>query len=277
MIQHLQDTHTLNNGVEMPGFGLGVYKIWDGDTATQAVKAAIKHGYRSIDTAAYYKNEEFVARGIKESGIPRDEIFLTTKVWNDDQGYESTLKAFEASLKKLDTDYLDLFLIHWPIGSKFKETWRAMERLYKEEKVRAIGVSNFHTYHLEDLMANSEVKPAVNQVEYHPHLAQLELKEFCESENIKLEAWSPLKRGALLDNHVLLKIAERHNKTVAQVILRWDVQNGVITIPKSVSEERIIENAAIFDFRLSEKEMESINQLNCNDRSGKNPEIYDQE
>src|SRR5699024_442977 len=255
MIQNLQDTVTLNNGVKMPGFGLGVYKVDDGDVTVESVKAALKNGYRSIDTASFYDNERGVGQGIKESGVPRDDIFVTSKVWNDEQGYENTLQAFEESLEKLGLDYLDLYLIHWPVKGKYKDTWKAMETLYEEGKVRAIGVSNFHIHHLKDLMADSKVKPVVDQVEYHPHLTQEKLKAFCEQENIQLEAWSPLKKGRLLDEPVIAGLADKYGKTSAQIILRWDVQNNVITIPKSTHEHRIKENAAIFDFELTDEEM----------------------
>ncbi|WP_249870375.1 aldo/keto reductase [Oceanobacillus saliphilus] len=275
MITHLQDTVTLNNGIKMPGFGLGVYKVENGQTVINAVKTAIMHGYRSVDTASFYNNEDGVGQGIREAGIPREEIFLTSKVWNEEQGYESTLKAFDRSLKKIGTDYLDLYLIHWPVKGKYKETWRAMEELYADGKVRAIGVSNFHVHHLQDLMQDSKIKPAIDQVEYHPHLSQPELREFCEKENIQLEAWSPLKRGKLLDEPTLTEIAEKHGKSTAQVILRWDIQNDVITIPKSITDQRIIENADIFDFTLTDDDMEKINSLHINDRAGTNPDSYD--
>ncbi|MFD1362102.1 aldo/keto reductase [Lentibacillus salinarum] len=276
MITHLQDTVTLNNGVKMPGFGLGVYKVEDGDVTVESVKAALKNGYRSIDTASFYDNERGVGQGIKESGVPRDEIFVTSKVWNDEQGYENTLQAFEASLEKLGTDYLDLYLIHWPVKGKYKETWKAMEKLYEEGKVRAIGVSNFHIHHLQDLMAGSNVKPVINQVEYHPHLTQEKLRAFCEQENILLEAWSPLKKGRLLDDPVIAGLAEKYGKTSAQIILRWDVQNHVVTIPKSTHEHRIQENADIFDFALTDDEMEQISSLNKDERTGTNPDSFDE-
>ncbi len=277
MINHLQDTVTLNNGVQMPGFGLGVYKVEDDEVAAASVESALKHGYRSIDTASFYQNERGVGKGIRESGVPRKEIFVTSKVWNDEQGYDSTLKAFEASLEKLGLDYLDLYLIHWPVKDKYKETWKAMEKLYEEGKVRAIGVSNFHVHHLQDLMDDSTVKPVINQVEYHPHLTQEQLKAFCEQEDIQLEAWSPLKRGRILDEPVLTEIATKYNKTAAQVILRWDVQQNVVTIPKSTHEHRIKENAAIFDFELTTDEMEQINSLNKDDRAGTNPDSFDKD
>ncbi|MEK4875544.1 aldo/keto reductase [Bacillus sp. FSL W8-0102] len=244
-----------------------------------AVKTAIKHGYRSIDTAAIYKNEAGVGTGIregmKEAGIFREDLFVTSKVWNADLGYESTKKAFETSLNKLGLEYLDLYLIHWPVEGKYKEAWRALEDLYKEGRVKAIGVSNFQIHHLEDLMEGADIKPMVNQVEYHPRLTQKELQAFCQKQGIQLEAWSPLMQGQLLDNEVLQEIGKRYNKTVAQVILRWDLQNGVVTIPKSTKEHRIVENASIFDFELSKEDMELIDSLNQNHRVGPDPDNFD--
>lgn len=270
----LKDTTTLHNGVKMPWFGLGVYKAKEGEEVIQAVKAAIKNGYIAIDTAALYENEEGVGQAIKESGVPREELFVTSKVWNTDQGYESTLKAFETSLNKLGFDYLDLYLIHWPgpDANKYWETWKALEKLYKDGRVRAIGVCNFHIHHLEDLIAHSEIKPMVNQVEYHPNLTQTALRDFCRKEGIQLEAWAPLKRGDLFNDPVIIEIAQKHNKTAAQVILRWDLQNEVVTIPKSVKEERIISNADVFDFELSAADMEKISCLNKDSRVGPNPD-----
>jgi methylglyoxal/glyoxal reductase len=272
MISSLDDKIMLNNGVKMPALGLGVYKVEDGETVIQAVKTAIEIGYKSIDTASYYDNERGVGEAVRESGIPREELFITSKVWNDQQGYDSTLKAFDESLEKLGMDYLDLYLVHWPVSGKFKETYRALEKLYEEGRVRAIGVSNFHIHHLEDLLSSCKVKPAVNQVEYHPHLAQLELKAFCEKEHIQLEAWSPLKRGRLLDEPTLKEIGKKYGKSVAQVILRWDIQNHVVTIPKSINAERIRENADIFDFVLTAEEIMRIDELNINERLGSNPD-----
>jgi len=275
MPQNLQDTTTLHNGVKMPWFGLGVFKVQEGSEVVESVKAALRNGYKSIDTAAVYKNEEGVGQAIKEAGVPREELFITTKVWNSDQGYESTLQAFETSMEKLGLDYLDLYLIHWPVAGKYKETWKALEQLYKDGRVRAIGVSNFHVHHLKDLMADSEIKPMVNQVEYHPHLAQTELLEFCKAEGIQMEAWSPLKQGELLSEPIIVEIAEKHKKSPAQVILRWDLQNEVVTIPKSVKEHRIIENADIFDFELSAQDMDRLNSLNKNERVGPDPDNFD--
>ncbi|QNK36134.1 glyoxal/methylglyoxal reductase [Bacillus subtilis] len=268
----LKDTVKLHNGVEMPWFGLGVFKVENGNEATESVKAAIKNGYRSIDTAAIYKNEEGVGIGIKESGVAREELFITSKVWNEDQGYETTLAAFEKSLERLQLDYLDLYLIHWPGKDKYKDTWRALEKLYKDGKIRAIGVSNFQVHHLEELLKDAEIKPMVNQVEFHPRLTQKELRDYCKAQGIQLEAWSPLMQGQLLDNKVLTQIAEKHNKSVAQVILRWDLQHEVVTIPKSIKEHRIIENADIFDFELSQEDMDKIDALNKDERVGPNPD-----
>ncbi|MFP5112503.1 aldo/keto reductase [Bacillaceae bacterium C204] len=269
---NLKNTTTLHNGVQMPWVGLGVFKVNEGEEVVQSVKAAIKNGYISIDTAAIYKNEEGVGQAIKESGIPREELFITTKLWNAEQGYESTLEAFETSLEKLGLDYLDLYLIHWPGKNKYKETWKAFEKLYKEGRVRAIGVSNFQVHHLEDLISSAEIKPMVNQVEFHPHLTQKELLSYCKKEGIQLEAWSPLKQGQLLNEPVLEDLAHKYNKSVAQVILRWDLQHGVVTIPKSIKEHRIIENADIFDFELSAEDMEKIDGLNQDSRAGSHPD-----
>lgn len=276
---NLQDKTTLHNGVKMPWFGLGVFKVEEGPELVNAVKTAIKHGYRSIDTAAIYENEEGVGQGIreglKEAGISRKDLFVTSKVWNDDLGYESTIAAFETSLKKLGLDYLDLYLIHWPVEGKYKDAWRALETLYKEGRVKAIGVSNFQIHHLEDLMKDAEIKPMVNQVECHPRLTQKELKSFFQEQGIQLEAWSPLMQGQLLDNPDLLEIANKYNKSIAQVILRWDLQNGIVTIPKSTKEQRIVENASVFDFELTEDDMKRIDNLNENHRVGPDPDNFD--
>ncbi|QFT88131.1 Glyoxal reductase [Bacillus sp. THAF10] len=274
-MKSLASTTTLHNGVKMPWFGLGVFKVEEGQQVEDSVRMAINAGYKSIDTAAIYKNEEGVGKAIKESDVPREELFITTKVWNADQGYESTLQAFEDSMQKLGLDYLDLYLVHWPVKGKYVDTWKALEKLYKDGKVKAIGVSNFQIHHLQDILDVAEIKPMVNQVEYHPKLSQVELLNFCKENGIQLEAWSPLMQGQLLDNEVLASIAATHNKSVAQVILRWDLQNGVVTIPKSVKEHRIRENADIFDFELSVEEMQKINGLNEDKRVGPDPDNFD--
>ncbi|MDC2863580.1 aldo/keto reductase [Bacillus sp. BP-3] len=269
-------TTTLHNGVKMPMLGLGVYKAKEGEEVKRAVQTALEIGYRSIDTAAIYENESGVGEAIREFGIAREELFITTKVWNDEQGYETTLKAFDTSLKKLQMDYVDLYLIHWPIRGKYVDTYRALEKLYEEGKVRAIGVSNFHIHHLKHLLENCQIKPMVNQVELHPMLAQFELRNFCQQEQIQMEAWSPLMRGGEVFEHpVIQEIAKKYGKTPAQVILRWDIQSSIVTIPKSVTPSRIAENFHVFDFSLTEEEMCRIDTLDCNKRSGTNPEKYD--
>ncbi|WP_420897817.1 aldo/keto reductase [Halalkalibacterium halodurans] len=275
MANSLQATTTLHNGVKMPWFGLGVFKVSEGDEVIQSVKDAIRAGYKSIDTAAVYGNEEGVGKAIAESGVPREELFITSKVWNADQGFDSTISAFNISLKKLGLDYLDLYLVHWPVKGKYVETWKALEKLYQDGLVRAIGVSNFQVHHLKDVLEAGSIVPMVNQVEYHPHLTQTELHDFCKQNKIQLEAWSPLKQGQLLNDPTIVAIAEAHQKTPAQIILRWDLQNEVVTIPKSVKKDRIISNADIFDFQLTDKDMQQINELNKNERVGPDPDNFD--
>lgn len=265
---------TLNNGIAMPQIGLGVFKVEEGNQVEEAVRAALDAGYRSIDTAAMYGNEEGVGRAIKESGIPREELFITTKLWNDDQGYESAFTALQASLDKLDLEYLDLYLIHWPkpAQNKYKETWKAFEEMYTNGKIRAIGVSNFHQDHLDDLLTDAQVVPAVNQIEMHPMLIQSELREYCNQKGIAVEAWSPLMRGGeLLEHPVISSIAQAHNKQPGQIVLRWHIQLGVIVIPKSVTPERIAANIDIFNFELTSEEMEQISSLHTGERTGPNP------
>jgi diketogulonate reductase-like aldo/keto reductase len=273
MIQQASDKTVLHNGVKMPWLGLGVWKTKEGNEVIDAVKTALQAGYLSIDTAAAYGNEEGVGKGIKESGVAREELFITTKVWNADQGYDSTLRAFEDSRKKLGLEIIDLYLIHWPVKDKFKDTWRALEKLYNDGAVRAIGVSNFHVHHLKDVISGSDIVPMVNQVEYHPLLSQTELRTFCQSNNIQLEAWSPLMQGNL-DLPLLTELAAKYGKSPAQIILRWDLQNGVVTIPKSIHENRIRENSGIFDFTLSEDDAAKINALNKNHRFGPDPDNF---
>ncbi|MFX4303593.1 aldo/keto reductase [Alicyclobacillus tolerans] len=264
----LTSTAKLNNGVEMPYVGLGVWQSKQGGEVENAVRAALELGYRHIDTAAAYGNEEGVGQAIRDSGVAREEIFITTKLWNNSHGYEKALQAFEVSRKKLGVDYVDLYLIHWAIEGKYLESWRAFEKLLKDGYVRAIGVSNFEPKHLQDIMNHFEVVPAVNQVEFHPYLTQRELYEFCRAHHIQLEAWSPLMRGGELLNHpLILRLAEKYSKTPAQIVLRWDLQQEVVTIPKSVRRERIAENAQLFDFQLSQEEVAEITALNRNQRS----------
>ncbi|MGO0059462.1 aldo/keto reductase [Brevibacillus fluminis] len=252
----------LNNGVEMPILGFGVFQMTDQNECEQSVFNAIMAGYRLIDTAASYLNEEAVGKAIKRSGIRREELFITTKLWVQDTGYEKTKKAFEKSLQRLQLDYLDLYLIHQPYGDVFG-SWRAMEELYREGKVRAIGVSNFHEDRLIDLIIHNEVTPAVNQVETHPFNQQIENAKFMKENSVQIESWAPFAEGKnnLFQNEVLASIGEKYNKSVAQVVLRWLTQRGVVVIPKSVRKERMIENFNIFDFELSRKDMESIAAL----------------
>ncbi|OIU73292.1 aldo/keto reductase [Rossellomorea aquimaris] len=275
MLKNLQSKKILHNGIEIPYVGLGVYQMKDPSETVQAVKSAIETGYLSVDTAAVYGNEESVGQGVKESGADRKDLFITSKVWNSDQGYDTTLKAFETSLKKLDMDYMDLYLIHWPVEGKYKDTWKALERLYSEGLVKSIGVSNFHQHHLEDLMSSSNEKPVINQIECHPRLSQEQLKAFCQEEKIAVEAWSPIAQGRVLNEPALKQIAEKHGKSSAQVILRWHLQNHVVIIPKSVHASRIKENADIFNFEISSDEMNKINDLNQNERFGPDPDNFD--
>ena len=263
---------TLNNGVEMPWLGLGVFRSEEGLEVENAVKTALENGYRSIDTAAIYQNERGVGKAILESSVAREEIFLTSKVWNTEQGYKTTLQAFDESLEKLQTSYLDLYLIHWPKGAKSIETWKALEELYKKGKIKAIGISNFLVHHLKDFLPECKIIPAVNQVEFHPELIQPDLKEFCKTKKIQLEAWAPIMKGRVNDLELFKNLAEKYGKTPVQIVLRWDIQSGVVTIPKSVNPERIISNAHIFDFELSNEDMKKINQLDKNKRIGFHPD-----
>ena len=252
----------LNNGVEMPILGFGVYQIADAEECERSVYEAIRAGYRLIDTAAAYQNEEAVGKAIEKSGVTREDIFVTTKLWIQDAGYESTKKAFERSLNKLQLDYLDLYLIHQPYGDIYG-AWRAMEELYREGRIRAIGVSNFQPDRLMDLMVHNEVVPAVNQIETHPFHQQIETQKFLQENNVQIESWGPFAEGKnnIFENELLLSMAEKYKKTVAQVILRWLTQRGVVVIPKSVRKERIVENFSIFDFELSPEDMDAIGAL----------------
>lgn len=269
----------LNNGVEMPIIGLGVYKTQEGEEVQNSVKYALDAGYRMIDTAKKYENEEGVGKALKSYGLLREEFFVTTKLWNPDQGYESTLRAIDESLEKLGLSYVDLYLIHWPTASddatksfnKREETWRAMEEIYKSGKAKAIGVSNYTIKHLEEMKDYALIMPMVNQVEFHPFLYQEKLMNYCKQHNIVLEAHSPLAKGKRLEDQNLLKIAEKHKKTVAQVMIRWGLQHGNIVIPKSIHKERIIENINIFDFELDEEDMKFIDSLDENMRVAPDP------
>ncbi|WP_128657233.1 aldo/keto reductase [Paenibacillus sp. 598K] len=269
----LQDTVTLNNGVKMPRLGFGVFKVKEGEEVVDAVKAALAAGYRAIDTAAAYRNEEGVGQAIRESGIPREELFITTKVWNSDQGYESTLEAYESSRRKLGLDYLDLYLVHWPVKGKYKDTWRALEKLYSDGVVRAIGVSNFQTHHLDDIFEDNTIVPAVNQIEYHPLLTQEKVKSYCEAKGIHITAWSPLMQGNL-DLPLLQELAAKYSKSPAQIVIRWDLQKGVLTIPKSITPARIQENADVYDFELSAEDVAAIDALNQDRRFGSDPDNF---
>jgi diketogulonate reductase-like aldo/keto reductase len=268
----LTSTVALNNGVQIPWIGLGVFKSPPGKETEQAVRWALEIGYRHVDTAAYYENEADVGRALRDSGVQREQVFITTKVWNSDQGYEQTLKAFDRSRKNLGVDIVDLYLVHWPVRVKYKETWKALEKLLADGKARAIGVSNFLVHHLEDVMESSSVTPALNQVEFHPFLVQKELLDFDARSGIRHEAWSPLTRGRSLDHQAIGAIAKKHGKTNAQVVLRWDLQLGVVTIPKSVHRERILENSKVFDFELDADDMRSITSLDSGSRIGPNPD-----
>ncbi|MCL4153239.1 UNVERIFIED_CONTAM: hypothetical protein GTU68_028554 [Idotea baltica] len=259
----------------MPYLGLGTYQADNDQEVIDSVRDALEIGYRHIDTASVYKNEEGVGQGIKESPVAREDIFVVTKVWNSDQGYESTLKSFEESLKRLQLDYLDLFLIHWPVRGKYKETWRALEYLYEQGKVKAIGVSNFLQHHLEDLMEDCKIVPMVNQMEFHPYVVQQDLVNFCNKNSIQYEAWSPFMQGKVFELDICKELAEKYDKSVAQIILRWNLQKGVVTIPKSVHKERIQANADIFDFELSKEDVTYLDSLDRDERIGPHPDHFD--
>ncbi|HDC9167668.1 TPA: aldo/keto reductase [Staphylococcus aureus] len=270
----LNEIQILKNGYPMPSVGLGVYKISDEDM-TKVVNAAIDAGYRAFDTAYFYDNETSLGRALKDNDVDREDLFITTKLWNDYQGYEKTFEYFNKSIENLQTDYLDLFLIHWPCEADglFLETYKAMEELYEQGKVKAIGVCNFNIHHLEKLMAQSSIKPMVNQIEVHPYFNQQELQEFCDRHDIKVTAWMPLMRNrGLLDDPVIVKIAEKYHKTPAQVVLRWHLAHNRIIIPKFQTPKRIQENIDILDFNLELTEVAEIDALNRNARQGKNPD-----
>ncbi|WP_133015356.1 aldo/keto reductase [Clostridium cuniculi] len=254
----------LSNGVKMPSIGFGTYKSGNDKETAKIIKYALKIGYRQIDTASFYGNEVGIGNGIKESGINREDIFLVTKLWNDDHGYDKTIEAFNKSLERLQVDYIDLYLVHWPNKLNL-ETWKAFEYLYKTGKVKSIGVCNFKIGHLEELKKTAQIMPMVNQIEIHPQSSKNDMLSYCEENNIQLVAWSPIMRGKLFSNELMIGLAEKYKKTIAQIILRWHVQRGVIPIPKSSNEERIKENLNIFDFELSNDDIRTIDLLNEGD------------
>jgi diketogulonate reductase-like aldo/keto reductase len=267
----------LNNGVKMPQIGLGVWEAGSGEEVEGAIATALAAGYRLIDTARSYGNEASVGRAVRGSNIARDDIFVTTKLWNADQGYDKTLRAFDESMERLGLDCLDLYLIHWPLPmhGKFQDSWKAIEKMYADKRVRAIGVSNFKPHHLEQLLETADIVPAVNQIELHPHFQQRETREFCKKYGIEVEAYSPLKRGGdVLEEPTVKALAAAHGKTPAQIVLRWHIQEDLIVIPKSVTPERIAGNIDIFGFELSTDEMQQMRTLDRNDRHLPDPDTF---
>ena len=277
MIEGMADIDTptiaLNDGASIPQLGLGVYKVPD-DEAETVVATALEAGYRHLDTASFYGNEGGVGRAMRASGVPRDEVFLTTKVWNTDHGYDETLRAFDLSLETLGTDHVELYLIHWPAPrqDRYVETYRALERIREEGRARSIGVSNFQVHHLERLLGETGVVPAVDQVEAHPWLQQRELRAFADAHGIVTEAWSPLARGRILDDPTLLRLADEHGVSTAQVVIRWHLQQGLVVIPKSVTPSRIRSNADVFGFELSDGDLAAIAALDSGQRTGSHPD-----
>lgn len=274
-ITDISGTFALHNGVEMPYLGLGVYQAEEGGEVERAVGWALEAGYRHIDTASFYGNEKGVGQAVRESGLPRESVFVTSKVWNADQGYQSTLDAFHQSIEKLDLEYLDLYLVHWPVAGLYKDTWRALETLYGEGKVRAIGVSNFLRHQLEDLLDTAKTVPMVNQMEFHPYLQRPELQAYCREKGIQYEAWSPLMQGEVFRLPEMKAMAKRYNRTIAQIVLRWDLQKGVITIPKSSKKDRIEANGALFDFELAPADMDTLDAMERGRRFGPDPYDFD--
>ncbi|MHC1770669.1 MAG: aldo/keto reductase [Flexilinea sp.] len=273
---NLTSTIKLNNGVEIPRLGLGVFRVPDGDSTADSVRWALECGYRHIDTAAVYENETGVGRGMRESGINRSEIFLTTKVWNDDMRANNVRDAFKKSLSLLDTDYVDLYLIHWPVAGKYIDSYKVLEELYAEGRVKAIGVSNFQKRHLDDLLSATKIIPAVNQIERHPWLTQEPLISYCRNLGIEIEAWSPLggTGGSLLQEETLKEIAAKYGKTPAQIIIRWDLQQNMIVMPKSTHKDRIRQNSNVYDFELSTEDSSLLDNMNMNKRTGADPDTF---
>ena len=265
----------LNNGVEIPYLGLGVFRSAEGKETADAVRWAIEAGYTHIDTAKVYANEKSVGQGVRDSGMQRETLFVTTKLWNDDMRASRQQEAFEESLKALGMDYVDLYLVHWPV-TNYRESWKAMEKIYASGKAKAIGVSNFQIHHLDDLLANSEVVPALNQIELHPRLTQEALRSYCEKKGIAIEAWSPLggEGNDIMADPAIKAIAAKHGKSPAQVIIRWNLQLGIITIPKSVRKERIADNCNVYDFELTKDDVAAINALNQDKRHGPDPDNF---
>lgn len=270
----IASTTTLSNGVKMPLLGLGTYKAAEGAEVEREVLEALEVGYRSIDTASMYDNEAGIGRALRASGVPRSQLFLATKVWNDEQGHEETLAAFERSAERLGTDYLDLYLVHWPHAGLYAETWRAFEELYHAGRVRAIGVCNFLTPHLEGLRAVAQIGPMVNQVEFHPRLQQPDLQLYCAEHAIVIEAWAPLMRGRVFEEPVIVSIADRYGVTPAQVTLRWLLQKGIVAIPKSVRPERIRANADVFSFELAPEDVRRMDDMDAGERLGRHPDSW---
>ncbi len=273
---NIRTTKTFNNGVEIPMLGLGVFRSPNGQETVDAVRWAVQAGYRHIDTASLYANEESVGRGVRECGVPRKQLFVTTKLWTDDMRKDEALQAFERSRSLLGMEYVDLYLLHWPVAGAIRPCWKKLEQLYKAGLVRAIGVSNFQPHHLDELLADASVPPAVNQVECHPRLSQVPLANYCAGHGIALETWSPLGgiRGDLMDDLTLKGIGAKYGKSIAQVILRWDLQRGLVTIPKSVHKDRIEENGDLYDFELNGPDMKAIDALNVNRRFGADPDDF---
>jgi diketogulonate reductase-like aldo/keto reductase len=257
----IESSVTLNNGVEMPMFGLGVYQAGSGQGTIRAVRWALEAGYRHIDTAKLYGNEVEVGKAVRQSGVPREEIFVTTKLWNSDHGYDQALRAFDESLRKLDLGYIDLYLIHWPISQQRDESWRALQTLLETDQCRAIGVSNYTIQHLEELLSWADVVPAVNQVEFSPYLYQEELLAYCREREIQLEAYSPLTKGRMLDDPPLVAVAEKYDKSPAQILIRWALQHRVVVIPKSSNQAHIRANADVFDFEIEPEDMARLDEL----------------
>jgi 2,5-diketo-D-gluconate reductase A len=275
MTRSLDTTVLLHGDVAIPQLGLGVFKVGDGDDVEAAIAAAIDVGYRHIDTAMIYRNEEGVGRALAASDIPRSDIFVTTKLWNSDQGYDSSLAAIDESLARLGLDHVDLYLVHWPKPEHTRDTWRAMEEIRASGRARAIGVSNFLPEHIDQLLEHATVPPSINQIEFHPHLQSPELVEYCSQHGIVIQAWSPLKAGQIVGDPDLETIATAHGVTVAQIVLRWMLQRGIVVIPKSVTPSRIASNADLYGFELSDTEMATINAMDRNDRVGPDPATFD--